>query len=255
MGRKEVAMAQVHRSRKAALLSRLGLKGTRVPLVAAGVVVVALFCGVALVGLLGSGGTAGVELRRAVPEAAATTSAGAASEGGEAEAAASAVAATVADTPARIYVHVDGAVEAPGVYELVGTHVRANDAVRAAGGLSLEADTSRINLAAPLSDGDKLYVPAQGEGAAQEGSASAEGGSQGSTSAGDSSEGGSTGVVNINTATASELDALPGVGPSTATSIVEDREANGPFASPEDLMRVSGIGEKKFAKLKDHICV
>ena len=62
-------------------------------------------------------------------------------------------------------------------------------------------------------------------------------------------------LVNINSATAEELDSLPGVGPSTAAAIVEDRDANGPFSSVEDLMRVSGIGEKKFAKLRDHICV
>ncbi len=61
--------------------------------------------------------------------------------------------------------------------------------------------------------------------------------------------------MNINTATADELDALPGVGPSTAAAIVDDRERNGPFSSPEDLMRVSGIGEKKFAKLQGSICV
>lgn len=64
-----------------------------------------------------------------------------------------------------------------------------------------------------------------------------------------------SGLVNINTASAEELDALPGVGPSTAAAIVEEREANGPFSSADDLMRVSGIGEKKFAKLKDHVCV
>ena len=65
----------------------------------------------------------------------------------------------------------------------------------------------------------------------------------------------SSGVININTATAEELDSLPGIGPSTAAAIVEDRERNGPFASPEDLMRVSGIGEGKFSKLKDQIRV
>ena len=61
--------------------------------------------------------------------------------------------------------------------------------------------------------------------------------------------------MNINTASEAELDELPGVGPSTAAAIVEDRQSNGAFSSPEDLMRVSGIGEKKFTKLRDHICV
>jgi len=63
------------------------------------------------------------------------------------------------------------------------------------------------------------------------------------------------GSVNINRASESDLDALPGVGPSTARAIVEDRDANGPFSTIEDLMRVSGIGEKKFEKLKSSICV
>lgn len=63
------------------------------------------------------------------------------------------------------------------------------------------------------------------------------------------------GPVNINRASESDLDALPGVGPSTAHAIVEDRDANGPFSTIEDLMRVSGIGEKKFEKLKSSICV
>ncbi|MBM6775245.1 ComEA family DNA-binding protein, partial [Olsenella profusa] len=61
--------------------------------------------------------------------------------------------------------------------------------------------------------------------------------------------------VNINTADVAELDELPGVGEATAAAIVEDRERNGPFAAPEDLMRVSGIGEKKFEKLEGLICV
>ena len=61
--------------------------------------------------------------------------------------------------------------------------------------------------------------------------------------------------MNINTAGEAELDELPGIGPSTARSIIEDRDANGPFSTIEDLMRVSGIGEKKFEKLKSGICV
>ena len=62
-------------------------------------------------------------------------------------------------------------------------------------------------------------------------------------------------LVNINTASAEELQALPGVGPATAAAIVEERERNGPFASPEDIMRVSGIGEKKYQKMQAMICV
>ena len=147
-----------------------------------------------------------------------------------------------------VFVHIDGAVVAPGVYELTGALPRVNDAVMAAGGLAGDADTSTLNLAAVLSDGEKIHVPRQGEAmaAGQTSSAAASGPDVG---------GSSSGVININTATAEELDSLPGIGPSTAAAIVEDRERNGPFASPEDLMRVSGIGEGKFSKLKDQIRV
>lgn len=146
-----------------------------------------------------------------------------------------------------VFVHIDGAVVAPGVYEMTGSLPRVNDAVMAAGGLAGDADTSALNLAAVLSDGEKIYVPRQGEVVAGQASSGAASGSDVGAS--------SSGVININTATAEELDSLPGIGPSTAAAIVEDRERNGPFASPEDLMRVSGIGEGKFSKLKDQIRV
>lgn len=146
-----------------------------------------------------------------------------------------------------VFVHIDGAVVAPGVYEMTGSLPRVNDAVMAAGGLAGDADTSALNLAAVLSDGEKIYVPRQGEVVAGQASSGAASGSDVGAS--------SSGVININTATAEELDSLPGIGPSTAAAIVEDRERNGPFASPEDLIRVSGIGEGKFSKLKDQIRV
>lgn len=163
----------------------------------------------------------------------------------------SSAASTPESVAASIFVHIDGAVVAPGVYELTGSTgalPRVNDAVIAAGGLAGDADTSALNLAAVLSDGEKIHVPRQGEAMAPE---------QTSSGPASGSDGGafSSGVININTATAEELDSLPGIGPSTAAAIVEDRERNGPFASPEDLMRVSGIGEGKFSKLKDQIRV
>lgn len=153
------------------------------------------------------------------------------------------------EAPPVMVVHVDGMVASPGVYRLQGDSLRMDDAVKAAGGLVDGADTSRVNLAEPLSDGEKVHVPAVGEEDADEGAATA----------GAAPTGGATstaeGIVNINTATAAELTALPGVGDATAAEIVRDREANGAFASVEDLMRVSGIGEKKFAKLKGKIRV
>ena len=153
-----------------------------------------------------------------------------------------------------IVVHVDGAVVSPGVYELPAGS-RANDAVEAAGGLLAEADTSGINLAAELSDGEKLYVPAEGEDTSDvvTGTTSATGSSTSSSSSDSSS--GSDALININTATEEELCELPGIGEVTAANIVADREANGDFTSIEDIMRVSGIGEAKFAAIEDLICV
>lgn len=158
---------------------------------------------------------------------------------------------------ATVTVHVDGAVANPGVYTLSASPARAVDAVDAAGGLTSEANTVAINLAQTLEDGAKVHVPTVGEDASASQSADATASSaSGSATASSASVGSSSsGKVNINTATADELTALPGVGPSTAQAIVEDRKQNGRYTSPEDLMRVSGIGEKKFAKMKDHICV
>ncbi len=151
---------------------------------------------------------------------------------------------------ARLTVHVDGAVASPGVYVVEGELPRVNDAIVAAGGLAEGADTTGLNLAAAVADGDKVHVPLEGEGqptAPPEPAGSSQASAQGGTT--------SSGLVNINKASVEELDALPGVGQSTAQAIVDDRDANGAFASIEDLMRVSGIGEKKFEKLKGKICV
>lgn len=142
-----------------------------------------------------------------------------------------------------VVVHVDGAVAAPGVYEIADATPRVTDAVEAAGGLAPDADTTAINLAAVLSDGQKVHIPVRGEEPA---AAVSEAALEAHASAG---------PVNINTATAEELQTLPGVGEVTARAIVEERERGGPFASPEDLMRVSGIGQKKFERLREQICV
>ena len=138
-----------------------------------------------------------------------------------------------------VIVHVDGAVASAGVYELA-EGARVADAVESAGGLLEGADTTSLNLAAPLSDGEKVHVPVVGEDVEETGT--------GTGGAGPS-------VVDINTAGVEELDALPGIGPATAEKIVSDREQNGPFLAIEDLMRVSGIGETKFEELQGLICV
>ncbi|MBR3225228.1 MAG: helix-hairpin-helix domain-containing protein [Atopobiaceae bacterium] len=154
----------------------------------------------------------------------------------------------------EVWVHVDGAVNKPGVYKILSSSPRVNDAIDLAGGLSQDANTANVNLAAPLSDGQKVYVPHEGEAEPQSGQATVpESASSDATTLGNGSS--ADGRVNINTATETELQTLPGVGEATAAAIMEERQSGGPFSSVEDLMRVSGIGEKKFAKVKDKICV
>lgn len=150
---------------------------------------------------------------------------------------------------AEAYVDVDGAVVRPGVYRLKDG-ARVSQAIDAAGGLTVEADVTGLNRASKITDGQKIYVPTVGEQQA----AAAVGGAE-SSAATTPGAGSSSGLVNINTASAAELQTLSGIGPSMAQSIIDDRSKNGPFASVDDLMRVSGIGEKKLAKIKDCICV
>jgi competence protein ComEA len=140
-----------------------------------------------------------------------------------------------------VVVHVAGAVGRPGVQRLPPGS-RVIDAVDAAGGLLPEADAGRVNLAAELVDGTQVYVPVVGEALP----AAAEGGPQ-------APEGG--GLVDLNLADLEALDALPGIGPATATAIIEHRERNGPFASVEGLLEVNGIGEAKLAQLRDLVRV
>lgn len=150
---------------------------------------------------------------------------------------------------AEVYVDVDGAVVRPGVYRLKDG-ARVSQAIDAAGGLTAEADVTGLNRASKITDGQKIYVPTVGEQQA----AAAVGGAE-SSAAMTPGAGSSSGLVNINTASAAELQTLSGIGPSMAQSIIDDRSKNGPFASVDDLMRVSGIGEKKLAKIKDCICI
>lgn len=150
---------------------------------------------------------------------------------------------------AEVYVDVDGAVASPGVYRLKDG-ARVAQAIDAAGGLTAEADVTGLNRASKVADGQKIYVPKLGEQQAVTAGGGADGGAVVTSGANDAA-----GLVNINTASAAELQTLSGIGPSMAQSIIDDRTKNGPFASVDDLMRVSGIGEKKLAKIKDCICV
>ncbi|MBR2834435.1 MAG: helix-hairpin-helix domain-containing protein [Coriobacteriales bacterium] len=155
---------------------------------------------------------------------------------------------------AMLYIHVDGAVKEPGVYAFYEGQ-RAKDAIEAAGGLAENANTRYINLAAPLVDGTKLTIPSQEENEAIKTTSQTSDPYvvwSASTSASGNSQ---TALININTASKSDLCNLPGIGDMTAQAIIEDREQNGVFNSIEDLMRVTGIGEKKFKRLSSLICV
>ena len=150
---------------------------------------------------------------------------------------------------AEVYVDVDGAVARPGVYRLKDG-ARVSEAIDAAGGLTAEADVIGHNRASNLTFVQKIHLPRVGEQQATVAVGGAESGASTTPGAGSSS-----GLVNINTASAAELQTLSGIGPSMAQSIIDERTQNGAFASVDDLMRVSGIGEKKLAKIKDCICV
>jgi competence protein ComEA len=136
----------------------------------------------------------------------------------------------------RAVVHVAGAVLRPGVVD-VEPDARVEVAVAAAGGALADADIDRINLARPVQDGERIYVPLVGEAVV------AELGPDLGTDA--------TAPIDINRATTDQLDALPGVGPTTAANIVAHREANGPFTSVSDLESVPGIGPAKLEQLRE----
>jgi competence protein ComEA len=148
---------------------------------------------------------------------------------------------------AQLVVHVAGAVTNPGVYQL-DQAARVIDAVDAAGGAVAGADLGVLNLAAPVGDGERIYVPLVGETPPP-----VLGGSDGAGSLGGVNGGSGSGRINVNTASASELTDLPGVGPVLAERIVAFRNANGPFGELADLGEVSGIGPKVLAGLADSV--
>ena len=182
------------------------------------------------------------------------SSAGSGSAGGPASAGGATSGGDTAGS-GQIVVDVDGAVAHPGLYKLPpGSRVQA--ALAAAGGLSPQADAHRINRAAKLHDGQKLYVLSQGESAPPLAASNGQGCEGQSCTSADGADAGSDaegqGLVNINTANATQLTQLPGVGPAIAQKIIDYRTANGPFTSVDDLTKVPGIGAAKLAQIKSH---
>jgi competence protein ComEA len=157
----------------------------------------------------------------------------------------------VAPLPVSIVVHVAGAVSLPGVYEL-SSAMRVADAVDAAGGPLADGDLDGLNLAAPVADGQRIYVPRIGE---VDPVSVPSGGASSAGATGDAALDAAAAPIDLNRASAADLETLPGVGPATATAIVEDRDRNGPFASVDDLDRVPGIGPAKLAALRDQVTV
>jgi len=134
-----------------------------------------------------------------------------------------------------VVVDVVGAVARPGLYHLQHGS-RIADAVARAGGLTRSADRTAVNLAAPVADGEQVLVARRG--------------AAGPSAAGSAGAGAATGPISLSTATAEQLDTLPGVGPVTAQKIVAYREKNGPFTSVEALDAIPGIGPARIADLK-----
>jgi competence protein ComEA len=157
------------------------------------------------------------------------------------------------DAAARIWVDVAGAVRRPGVYRFdEGT--RVFEAIRAAGGFARDADRHAINLARAVADGEQIVVPRKGESAAGAGSPANGGAGSGGGGRG-GGPGARGGAVNINAAAESDFEGLPGIGPVLAQRIVDYRAQHGPFHVVEDLMKVPGIGPKKFESLKPYVTV
>jgi competence protein ComEA len=148
-------------------------------------------------------------------------------------------AASPTSSPALLIVDVAGAVRKPGVYEFAEGE-RVVDAIERAGGPMPKADVSSLNLAAMLVDGTQILVPKAGPAVA---------GVPGAA------PGSSNGLVNINSASATELETLSGIGEVLAGTIVEYRDQNGPFASVDDLLDVSGIGPATLEEIRDQVTV
>ena len=150
-----------------------------------------------------------------------------------------------------IIIHITGAVKMPGIVKLE-EGARIEDAINKAGGLTEDADISKVNLAYVLEDGVKIIIPSDsdigdlGENIISNGS--------GENILEDFENSSDNNILNINKATEQELEDLPGIGPSLASKIIEYRNKNGKFSSVEDIKNVNGIGESKYENIKEKLC-
>ena len=159
---------------------------------------------------------------------------------------------TVEDIETSIVVYITGEVISPGIVNLE-TNSRIQDAIDSADGLTENADLTNVNLAYVLSDGQKIYIPNKDDNdnlsiiSDDDGDAIIKDNFSSGLSDNSNLE------ININTATQTQLEELPGIGPSTALKIIEYRNKHGKFNSIDDLKNISGIGDSKFNKIKDYI--
>lgn len=162
----------------------------------------------------------------------------------------------IVEEKAKIVIHISGQVVSPGVISL-DEGARLIDAINASGGLTSKADISKVNLAYVLEDAQKIYIPSIDDKDETAYISEESGDTQIVTSGSGkvSTKKEEKLMININTANEEQLEQLPGIGTSIATRIVNYRKENGKFNSIEDIKNVSGIGDAKFNKIKDNICV
>ncbi|MCR4604933.1 MAG: helix-hairpin-helix domain-containing protein [Eubacterium sp.] len=153
---------------------------------------------------------------------------------------------TTEKQPEKTFVYVSGAVKKPGVYTF-DSSPRAVEVIEKAGGFTKKADSSAVNLASKLEDGQQLDVPVKAKSSA--------GSSGGTVSSGSGSASAPEQKININTADLTELTKIPGIGEAKASAIIAYRTEHGNFSTPEDIKKISGIKDGTFLKIKDFISI